>query len=70
MEKFVVTFGFNQRLAKKFAEFEAENFDKARSKVSRTYGSMWAFIYRSRKEAGVDRWGLTEVPFGEKNKYL
>jgi len=31
------------------------------------YGDRWAFQYPSREEAGVERFGLREVPFGTPN---
>lgn len=59
--KQIFTFGEGQHHAGCFVEIEGEDRADCRVKMLRAFGPKFAFQYESRKAAGVDRWGLTEI---------
>ena len=68
MSEFIFTFGFShtdpvtgESRSRKFARIEADDYESARQKMNATFGRQWAFEYESEDEAGVQKWGLTEV---------
>jgi hypothetical protein len=68
VSEFIFTFGFSHTdpvsgasRAKKFCRIEAADYESARQRMNNTYGRQWAFEYESEEEAGVAKWGLTEV---------
>lgn len=68
MSEFIFTFGFShtdpvtgESRAKKFTRIQAEDIEQARQRMNDTFGRQWAFVYESEEEAGVAKWGLTEV---------
>lgn len=68
MKEFIFTFGFGHALTNCFVAVKSENSNAAREEMFRVYGAKWAFQYDSREAAGVDRWNLTEIPFGTPNE--
>lgn len=67
MREWIFTFGFGQRLENCFVRVKADSDEEAREKMVATYGRLWAFQYDSEEAAGVARFNLREVPFGEPN---
>lgn len=64
MSKFVFTFGSGHvPYGNCFTEVEASTEEEARRIMYDTCGGAWCTSYRSREEAGVEKWGLKEVPF-------
>lgn len=69
MKEFIFTFGQahtdpkGYSLAHKYIAVRGDDWWDARQKVLKKYGNHWAFQYRTRSAAGVDRYGLEEVPF-------
>jgi hypothetical protein len=68
MTEWIFTFGFahvhpetGQRLANHYVVIKAEDGEAAREEMVRRFGRKWAFQYRSREHAGVERWGLVEL---------
>lgn len=70
MREYIATFGDGHTLRNCYCRVPAENESQACSKMFETYGDMWAFLYNSADAAGVGRWNLREVPFGEPNERL
>lgn len=69
MSEHIFTFGFGCSLANCFVAIEAESAGAAREKMFEVYGPRWAFQYESREAAGVERFGLREVPLGAPVEY-
>lgn len=46
-----------------FTAVKAPSYNEARELMVKAFGTSWAFQYESREEAGVDRFGLREIPF-------
>ena len=62
--KFIITFGSNQIPGiNYYTEIDAKDRNDAREKVYDALGSKWAFLYESEKDAGIDRYNLTYIPF-------
>jgi hypothetical protein len=66
--KFIGTFGFahedpktGKPLRGKYVVVEAETFDEAHRKMSSRFDRKWGCLYESKEEAGVDRFGLTNL---------
>lgn len=69
MGRFIGTFGVNHPLGKAFVVIPGEHYETARLNMTEAYGSKWGFIYESKEEAGVEQFGLKEVPFGTPNEW-
>jgi len=68
MREWIFTFGYGhthpktgQSLAKKFVRIHAPNGDRARDLMFQQFGRTWAMQYESEAQAGVEKYGLTEV---------
>jgi len=54
------TFGFGQHHQNKYTVFYG-TYNEARENMFHKHGQKWAFQYRCKEDAGVDKWGLTEI---------
>jgi len=68
LREWIFTFGFDHvhpvtggSLAKRFVRIRAEDAEAARWEMVRRWGLKWSFQYETEEQAGVARWGLTEV---------
>lgn len=62
----VFTFGVGHpKYAKRFVEITAETGNHCRCEMLNHFGNDWAFEYASRDRAGVNKYGLTELPKNE-----
>jgi hypothetical protein len=69
MTKYICTFGYShvhpdtgEPLRNKYVIVEAENDIKAHEIMYNRFGQKWAFAYVSKEDAGVERFGLEEIP--------
>ena len=56
----VFTFGIGQPLAGRFVVIHG-TYGSARDRMVELFGDKWGFQYSSEEEAGVERWGYTEL---------
>ncbi len=54
------TFGFGQKHEDKYTVIYG-TFSEAREKMFLNHGSIWCMQYPSKEDAGVDKFGLTEI---------
>lgn len=65
MPRFFATFPQGDRLRRDtYTIVEAPDKATATEMMYAEYGNRWAFVYESPVEAGVERFGLTLIPFG------
>lgn len=70
-KEFIGTFGSNHHTTavpdkvNAFVVIWARTDTGARSKMFAEYDAKWAFIYPSRDKAGVEKYNLTKIEFGE-----
>lgn len=65
MAEFIITFGQGDRVRKDcYTVVEAPSWRDAHDLIFATYGKNWAFCYENRERAGVDKFGLTKIPWG------
>lgn len=57
----IFTFGVNDAKGRNFVRINS-TYDGARDEMVRRFGKGWAFQYPSEEDAGVERFGLTELP--------
>jgi len=66
---FVGTFGLGQARSGKFVTFQAADETAANAAMRSVYGEHWSMARRVTEDdpdpAGIDRWGLVEIGFGE-----
>ena len=65
--EFIFTFGIDHPLGRCYTVVRAATRDEARQRMFDVFGLRWAFQYDSREAAGVERWGLREIPFEAPN---
>lgn len=75
-KEYIFTFGFGHfdretgaPLSKTFVRVPASSWEEARQIMVANCGRLWAFQYDSEDEAGVSKYGLTEVPLGTQATY-
>lgn len=61
MQEFIFTFTQISPLKDHYFVIVAENEGLARAEMFDTFGSKWAFCYKSREEAGVSKFNLQEL---------
>lgn len=61
MNKFFITFGFDQGHDNCYVIINAKNEIEAREKMTKAYGRKWGFIYNSADEAGVNKFNLHKL---------
>ena len=66
-QEYICTFGVNHPLGGCYVVLGVATEADARREMFGMYGSRWAFVYNNREAAGVERYGLREVPFGTPN---
>ncbi len=71
MHEYIFTFGFGQKLKNSlpadscYTAIKAKDELEARRIMVSEYGNKWAFCYFSPEDAGVDRYNLRYIEFGE-----
>lgn len=58
--EWIFTFGVGHTYARRFVRIRGEE-EQARAQMIRCFGNAWAFQYSTEEEAGVGRYGLTEL---------
>ena len=64
MNEYIFTFGCGGSKKNKFFAVKTDDMMEARNKMFSLFGDKWAFMYcppNARKDAGVDRFKLTEI---------
>lgn len=62
LNEYIVTYSYGSNLWKNFSVVRAKDASSAREIIFEKTKGMYAFLYDSREEAGVDRRKLTRVP--------
>lgn len=67
LHEYVFTFGFGQKLQNCYCLVYCDTLTNARTIMTSVYGPLWAFSYKDKESAGVEKYGLRLVPFGTQN---
>ena len=59
--KRVFTFGFGQLNVGKYYVIWGKDEDDCRSQMFEIFGDKWSMMYRTEEDAGVKKYGLTEL---------